>query len=201
MAPALAEADLAYIAYVLTRPRDAARTLPAHQPIVGGAVVGVLGTFSYALGAVLVARATTGTGSGLGFLVVLTLTALVSLALGVAVASVVLPFGARMVGGEGEVEDLLWLLLYSYAPWLLWTPLALLYQLTPAAGILGFLTHLLMLAWVLWIQVEALSVCYRVSVLRALFATMLGYGLAAVLFVAFWGTSALGLLTTLILWS
>lgn len=200
MNAALGEADLAYIAYVLTRPRAAARTLAAHQPVVGGAVVAVLGTFSYALGAILVARATTGTSSGLGFLVVLTLSALFSLGLGVAVGSVMLPFGARMVGGRGDVEELLWTLLYSYAPWLLWTPLALVYQLTPAAGILGFLTQVLMLGWVLWIQVEGLSVCYGISVLRSLFAAMLGYGLAAILFMAFWGSSALGLLTTLVLW-
>lgn len=201
MAAAFADADLAYISYVLTRPRAAARTLAAHQPIVGGAVVAVLGTFSYALGSVLIARATTGSGSGLGFLVILTMAALASLVIGVAIGSVMLPFGARMVGGEGKVEELLWVLLYSYAPWLLWTPLALAFQLTPAAGILGFLTQLLMVAWVLWIQVEGLSVCYRISILRALFAAMLGYGLAAVLFLAFWGISALGLVTTLVLWS
>lgn len=201
MAAHLAEADLAYIAYVLTRPRAAARTLATHQPVVGGAVVAVMGTFSFALGSVLIARATTGSGSGLGFLILLTLSALASLVLGVVLGSVVLPFGARMVGGEGDVERLLWTLLYSYSPWLLWTPLALVYQLTPAAGVLGFLTQLLMVAWVLWIQVEGLSVCYRISVLRALFAAMLGYGLAAVLFVAFWGTSAAGFVTTLVLWS
>jgi hypothetical protein len=99
------------------------------------------------------------------------------------------------------VEEFLWCLLYSFAPWLLWTPLALVFQVTPAAGILGFLTQLLMLAWVLWIQVEGLSVCYGISVLRSLFAAMLGYGLAAILFVAFWGTSALGLLNTILLWN
>lgn len=193
--------DSELLLLALFDPRRAAREAPGRQPLVSAALVLVLAAFSESLAAVLVARATSGQGSGLLFVLWSTILGLGSIGLTLLTGSIFLPFGARMVGGRGEAEDLLWILALAFVPCTVWAGLGLLFQMTPVAAGLYFLAHLLVAVWVLWIQVQGLAEVFGLSVLRALFATFLGYGLAALLYVLFSGMGFLSLVNTLVLWA
>lgn len=197
--------DVDLLLRAMFRPRDAAAELPARQPVLLALCVGFFAPLSAVVGGMLLARSAVGPafGSfGVLFMVVwATVVAVASMALGVALAAVFLPLGARMVGGDGSGEALGWSLAFSYSPWLFWTPFALVAQLTPVAGWAGFGLQLVMVGWVFWIQLEALGALFGISVPRALFAGVLGYGVGAMLFVATGMIGFLGFLNTVATWS
>lgn len=190
----------AYVLTLLFAPRQACRRVDLDQHLVTMAAVLGLACVSEALATLLVVRTTLGDSSGGGFLLWTALVDLGMVCLTLLTAAVFLPFAARLMGGEGRSEEFFWPLGFSPAPWLLWGGLGLLYQMTPAALALYALTQVVLGLWIFWIQVVALSVSFRISTLRALFAAFLGYGLAAILLVLFTGVGTLSVLTTLALW-
>lgn len=192
--------DLVLLA--VTAPREALPELRRRQPL--GMVLGVLAlaSFSEALATLLVARATTGAGSGVGFLLWNTFLNGTHLLVAIAAGLIFVPVTARhLVGGRGELGPFFWLLSLSYAPWVLWAGPGMAYQLVPGSSVLWLLTHLALLAWIAALQVAAVGVAFRLTILRAAFALMLGYGLAAVLYVGLAGLAFLGVVNTLVLWA
>jgi len=96
---------------------------------------------------------------------------------------------------------LFWLLGLSFSPWILWAPLGLLFQMVPGASALWFLAHLGFLGWIVGLQIAAVGTALHLSVLRAAFALVMGYGLAAMLYLCTAGLGFLGMVNTLLLWT
>jgi hypothetical protein len=188
------------ILLLLFHPQRAARELPRHQPLLRVAFVLLLACLSEVLATLLVVRATTGEGSGVAFLIWTVLVNLGVVGVSLLAASIFLPFGARMMGGEGRNEDFLWSLGLSYSPWVFWAGLGLLFQMSSMAPFFLVSAQLFLSAWIFWIQVLSLAAVFGISPLRALFSAFLGYGLAALLFVLFLGIGCLSLGSTLALW-
>jgi len=185
---------------MLFEPRRTAPGLRGRQPLMTLLVLVVAAALAEALGTLLVVRATTGAGSGVAFLVWNCMLGVAALVLDILVAAVFLPFAARLLGGRGVGEDLAWAVGFSATPLLLSAPAALALQLTPVAAGLYTLVQLALTAWVVWIQVHAMAELFQLPTMRALFALLLGYGLAAVLYVVYTGLGALSLFNTLFLW-
>ncbi len=185
----------------LSNPREAARVIPLEQPMVAGAAVALLGPFSEALGGILLVRSATGAGSGLPYLLWSSWLGFWGLVLALLVGGIFLPVGARLIGGEGSAERLLWALLFSFSPVLLWTPLALVGHLTGHTALFYGFTTLFLLLWVIWIQICVLSELFRLGLLRGLFAVAMGYGLAAILFLGVVFFDVLRFFDTLVLWT